>query len=201
MLFDMTTLAADVRYKILTATVTPRPIAWVTTRSPEGVANAAPFSFFNIMGHEPPTVAIGVMRHPEKGFKDTAENILSTGEFVVHLVPARLAAAMNATCVDAPAEVDELALAGLHTVASVKVAPPRIADSPVAFECRNLASVVTGPRQVTVIGEVVCAHVSDEFVLDAARGHIDTLALDLVSRMHGSGWYARSADLFQMIRP
>lgn len=201
MLFDMTALAADIRYKILTATVTPRPIAWVTTRSPEGVANAAPFSFFNVMGHEPPTVALGLLRHPEKGFKDTAANILSTGEFVVHLVPARMAEAMNATCVDAPPEVDELAIAGLRTVPSETVAPPRIADGPVAFECRNLASVVTGPRQLTVIGEVVCAHVSDEFVLDATRGHIDTAALGLISRMHGSGWYAHSTDLFQMVRP
>ena len=201
MLFDMNELAADVRYRILTATVTPRPIAWVTTLSAAGIANAAPFSFFNVMGHEPPTVAIGVLRHPEHRLKDTAENILSTGEFVVHLVPALLAEAMNATCVEAPPEVDELMITGLRTVPSNKVAPPRIADSPVAFECRNLATVVTGPHQVAVIGQVVCAHVADEFILDAVRGHIDTPALKLISRMHGSGWYANSADLFQLMRP
>jgi len=201
MLFDMNELAPDICYKILTSTVTPRPIAWVTTLSPGGVANAAPFSFFNAMGHEPPTVAIGVLRHPERGFKDTSENILSTGEFVVHLVPARMAEAMNATCVNAPPEVDELASAGIRIVPSHKVAPPRIAESPVAFECRNLASIVTGPHQVVVIGRVVCAHVADEFVLDAQRGYIDTPELKLISRMHGSGWYAHSAGLFQMTRP
>ena len=201
MFFDMGQLAADIRYKILTATVTPRPIAWVTTRSADGVVNAAPFSFFNVLGHEPPTVALGLLRHPEKGLKDTAENILATGEFVAHLVPRGMADAMNATCVDAPREVDELALAGLRTVPSQMVSPPRIADSPVAFECRSLSTHETGPRQVAVIGEVVCVHVSDEFVLDAGKGYIDTLALDLIARMHGSGWYARPTNLFQLERP
>ena len=201
MLFDMGQLAADTRYKILTATVTPRPIAWVTTRSRDGIANAAPFSFFNVLGHEPPTVVLGLLRHPEKGLKDTAENILATGEFVAHLVSRPLAEAMNVTCVDAPPEVDELALAGLRTVPSQMVAPPRIAESPVAFECRSISTVETGPRQIAVIGEVICAHVADRFVIDADTGYIDTLALDLIARMHGSGWYARPADLFQLTRP
>lgn len=201
MFFDMRQLAADIRYKILTATVTPRPIAWVTTRSPDGVANAAPFSFFNVLGHEPPTVVLGLLRHPEKGLKDTAENILATGEFVAHLVPHQMAEAMNVTCVDAPPGTDELELAGLQTVPSQMIAPPRIAGSPVAFECRTISTHETGPRQVAVIGEVVCAHVADEFVLDAGKGYIDTLALDLIARMHGSGWYARPADLFQLTRP
>lgn len=201
MFFDMSQLAADIRYKILTATVTPRPIAWVTTRSPDGIANAAPFSFFNVLGHEPPTVVLGLMRHPEKGLKDTAKNILATGEFVAHLVPHQMADAMNVTSVDAPPGIDELELAGLQTVPSKMVSPPRIVGSPVAFECRTISSHETGPRQVAVIGEVVCAHVADQFVLNAGKGYIDTLALDLIARMHGSGWYSRPADLFQLVRP
>lgn len=201
MLFDMGRLAADIRYKILTATVTPRPIAWVTTRSTDDVANAAPFSFFNVLGHEPPTVVLGLLRHPEKGLKDTAENILATGEFVAHLVPHQMADAMNVTCVDAPPEIDELVLADLQTVPSQMVSPPRIVGSPVAFECRTISFHETGPRQVAVIGEVICAHVADEFVLDAGKGYIDTLALDLIARMHGSGWYARPANLFKLARP
>lgn len=201
MFFDMGQLAADVRYKILTATVTPRPIAWVTTRSPDGVANAAPFSFFNVLGHEPPTVVLGLLRHPEKGLKDTAENILATGEFVAHLVPHQMAEAMNVTCVDAPPGTDELKLAGLQTAPSRMIAPPRIVGSPVAFECRTISTHETGPRQVAVIGEVVCAHVADEVILDADKGYIDTPALDLIARMHGSGWYARPVDLFQLARP
>ena len=128
MIFDMETLAAQNRYKILTATVTPRPIAWVTTISASGVINAAPFSFFNVMGHEPPTVAIGLLAGSER-FKDTAANILDTGEFVVNLVAERNAEAMNITCIDAPPEIDELTLAGLTPAASQAVRPPRIAES------------------------------------------------------------------------
>jgi flavin reductase (DIM6/NTAB) family NADH-FMN oxidoreductase RutF len=200
MLFDMETLDAQNRYKILAATVTPRPIAWVTTVSESGVVNAAPFSFFNAMGHEPPTVAIGVLAGAGR-FKDTPANILDTGEFVVNLVGERNAEAMNVTCIDAPSDIDELALAGLTPAASRKVRPPRIAESPVSFECRVLASLVTGPRQTVVIGRVVCAHIDDAFVQDRERCYIDTPALQLIGRMHGSGWYARTSDLFHLDRP
>jgi flavin reductase (DIM6/NTAB) family NADH-FMN oxidoreductase RutF len=197
----MEQLSADERYKILTATVTPRPIAWVTSRSADGIVNAAPFSFFNIMGHQPPTLALGLLSKPDGGYKDTAANILATGEFVVNLVSESMAAAMNETCTDAPPEVDELALAGLTALPSIAVKPPRIAGCPVAFECRSLSSIEAGPRQVVVVGTVLRAHIADEFLLDAERCHIDTPALKLVSRMHGSGWYARSTDLFQLVRP
>jgi flavin reductase (DIM6/NTAB) family NADH-FMN oxidoreductase RutF len=172
----------------------------VTTLSEAGVVNAAPYSFFNVMGHEPPTVVLGLLRGAG-GFKDTAANILDTAEFVVNLVPYALAEAMNLTCIDAPPEVNELELAQLASAPSLRVKPPRISDAPVSFECRVLTSLVTGPRQTIVIGRVVQAHVQDRFVTDAARGHIDTPALDLVARMHGSGWYARQTDLFQMVRP
>lgn len=200
MVFDMETLEAQNRYKILTATVTPRPIAWVTTLSNAGVINAAPYSFFNVMGHEPPTLAIGMLAGAGR-FKDTATNVLETGEFVVNLVSETNAEAMNVTCIDAPPDVDELALARLTPAASHKVRPPRIAESPVSFECRVLTSLVTGPRQTIVIGRVVCAHIDDAKVQDRDRCHIDTPALHLIARMHGSGWYARSNELFQMDRP
>jgi flavin reductase (DIM6/NTAB) family NADH-FMN oxidoreductase RutF len=200
MLFDMQTLPAQDCYKVLTATVTPRPIAWVTTLSDDGVVNAAPFSFFNVMGHEPPTVALGLL--PRAGrLKDTAANILASGEFVVNLVSEANAEAMNVTCIDAPPEVDELKLAGLTAEASRFVAPPRILESPVSFECRALTSLVTGPRQTIVIGRVLCAHIAESFVQDAGRCHVDTKALRLVARMHGSGVYARTTDLFQLDRP
>jgi len=200
MLFDMETLEPQNRYKILTATVTPRPIAWVTTISEDGVVNAAPYSFFNAFGNDPPIVAIGVLSGPGR-FKDSATNILATGEFVVNLVSEANAEAMNVTCIDAPPEIDELALAGLTAAPSAAVRPPRIAESPVSFECKILSSLVTGPRQTIVIGRIVRAYVADPVVLDPVRCHIDTPALKLIGRMHGSGWYARSSDLFQMDRP
>lgn len=201
MLFDLQTRPAGTGYKLLAATITPRPIAWVSTRSPAGVLNAAPFSFFNAMGGDPPTLAIGLFERSGGGYKDTAQNILDTGQFVVNLVSDALAEAMNVTAIDAPPEVDELALAGVETTPSTHVAPPRIAASPVAFECVTLQTVPTGPRQTIVIGRVLSVHVADAFVLDAERAHVDTPALHLVARMHGSGWYARRPELFEMTRP
>ncbi len=199
MLFDLEALAKRDRYKILAACIVPRPIAWITTVSENGTVNAAPFSFFNVMGDDPPTVAIGIM--PGAGrLKDTAANILSTGEFVINLVAEANAEAMNLTCIDAPPEIDELALAGLTAEPSHAVAPPRILESPVSLECRMLTSLVTGPRQTIVIGRVVCVHVEDRFVQDEKRCHIDTAALHLIARMHGSG-YLRSTDMFQLERP
>ena len=173
----------------------------MTTRSRGGADSAAPFSFFNVLGLEPPTVVLGLLRHPNKGLKDTAQNIVETREFVAHLVSRHMAEAMNATAVDAPTGVDETEIAGLQTLPSQMVAPPLIKGCPVAFECRSLSVQETGPRQIAVIGEIVCAHVAEPFVIDVERGYIDTIGLDLIARMHGSGWYARPRDLFQLVRP
>jgi flavin reductase (DIM6/NTAB) family NADH-FMN oxidoreductase RutF len=200
MRFDLDKTSVDVAYKLLAASVVPRPIAWTVTLDRQGRINAAPFSFFNVMGAAPPIVALGILGDPVKGFKDTARNILETGEFVVNLVPVSLAGQMNETSIDAPAGLDELALAGLTTAPSKHVRPPCIAECPVSFECMNQSSVVTGPHQALVIGRVLAIHVKDEFLKDAARGHVDTLKLDLVARTFGSG-FARIAEPFEMARP
>ncbi len=200
MRFDLEEVGTQNAYKLLAATVMPRPIAWVVTQDREGGLNAAPYSFFNVMGSAPPTVALGLLADPVRGFKDTAKNILDTGEFVVNLVPERLVAAMNVTAIDAPRGVDELALAGLETLPSARVKPPRIAASPVSFECVSLSSVVTGPNQTVVIGRVLTVHVADDCVLNAERAHIDTPKLDLVARSYGSD-YVRSHDTFSLARP
>lgn len=199
--FDFSELPPQTVYNVLTSTVTPRPIAWLTTLSGEGVVNAAPFSFFNVMGHQPPTVAVGLMRHASGRLKDSGANIIENGEFVVNLVPESLAAQMNQTCADYPADVDELAAAGLTARPALRVRPPLIDGCPVALECVSQATIVTGPRQLVVIGQVLGAHVSDAYVLDAQRGHMDTPAMKLIARMHGGGWYARSTDRFQLARP
>ncbi|HPD91570.1 MAG: flavin reductase family protein [Rhodobacter sp.] len=199
MRYDLDQVPTPIAYKLLAATVVPRPIAWVVTRGAQGV-NAAPYSFFNVMGSAPPTVALGLLADPERGFKDSAANILETGEFVVNLVPERLVEAMNLTAADAPRGVDELALAGLATLPSQHIAPPRIAESPVAFECRTLSSVVTGPCQTVVIGRVLAVHIEDRYLLDPDRAWVDTDALDLVARSYGSD-YIRSHDTFKLDRP
>lgn len=201
MFFDTSELEPSITYKLMTSTITPRPIAWVTTRDHNGTLNAAPYSFFNAMGSEPPTLVIGLLRDPEKGFKDSAENIMSTGEFVVNLVPATLAEEMNVTAVQAPSQIDELALAGLDTEASQKIAPPRIKGAPVAFECTLFSAVVTGPKQTIAIGRIEAVHVADAMVIDPERGHIDNASLDLIARLHGSGWYVKGGERFKMDRP
>ncbi len=199
--FDFNQVDAQIAYRLLTATINPRPIAWVSSMASNGQVNAAPFSFFNIMGHNPPTVAIGLMRKEQGTLKDTAANILENQEFVINLVSEQQADAMNATCAAFPADVDELAAANIATRPALWVKPPLIADSPVSMECVSQATVVTGPNQVVVIGRILHFHIADQYVLDAEKGYVDTLALGLISRMHGSGWYARSTDLFQLDRP
>lgn len=199
MRFDLDKVDAGIAYKLLAATVMPRPIAWVVTKGAQGL-NAAPYSFFNVMGAAPPTVALGLLADPVRGFKDTAQNILDTGEFVINLVPERLVHAMNETAVNAPKGVDELRLAKLDTTPSTHVAPPRITQSPVAFECTSLSTTETGPHQTVVIGRVLAVHITDEFVLDAEQGYVDTPALDLVARSYGSD-YVRSKDTFVLDRP
>lgn len=200
MRYDLSAVPEPIAYKLLAATIIPRPIAWVVTQDAEGRRNAAPFSFFNVMGSAPPTVALGILADPARGLKDTAQAILDTGEFVINLVPERLVQAMNLTSIDAPRGVNELELAGLATLPSDSVAPPRIAESPVAFECRLHTSVETGPNQVVVIGLVTTVHIEDRFLLDPVRAHVDTDALDLVARSFGAG-YIRSHDTFQLARP
>jgi flavin reductase (DIM6/NTAB) family NADH-FMN oxidoreductase RutF len=201
MQFDMRSLPKSDRYKILASCVTPRPIAWITSISRAGIVNAAPYSFFNMLGDDPLTIAVGLMQHGKLRWKDTAANILSTGEFVVNLVDERHGNAMNITCADAPPDVSELACAGLETESSIHVGPPRIATAPASFECRTLHAIETGPHQLAIIAEVLYGHLRDEYVADPERLHIDTPAMGLLGRMHGAGWYSRQTDLIQMHRP
>jgi len=193
MQIDLSALSPREVGKLLAAVVVPRPIALTTTVDRQGRVNAAPFSYFNVMGAEPPVVALGTGRT-----KDTAVNIAATSEFVVNLVPESLARAMNVTAVEFPPEVDELAAARLTPVASLAVAPPRIAESPVSLECRLLQAVEL-PGTVIQIGQVLHLHIRDEFY-DPARNYVAADRLGLIGRMHGGGWYARTTDLFDMPR-
>lgn len=201
MQFDLRSMAAPDRYKLLVSTVVPRPIAWVTTLSRGGARNAAPYSFFNVMSHEPPLVALGILANSAGGMKDTGRNILETAEFVVNLVPHALAPAMSATSAEVPPNIDELHANEIETEASLLVKPPRIARSPVAFECKLHSHIEVSPNHLIVIGEVLFAHIDDAAMLDPAKHYIDTPKLDLIGRMHGRGWYAATRDLFQIERP
>lgn len=200
--YTMAELSPQQRYKILVSTVTPRPIAWVTTLSVEGVVNAAPYSFFNAVGDEPALVVLGLLHGPEEGMdKDTATHIKQTREFVVNLVAEHDIERMNLSCVDAPRDVSEVEYAEIDTVPATVVRPPLIATSPVSFECRLVEALKIGTRQTVVIGEVVVAHVKDEFISDQDRMYIDTPGMHLVGRMHGSGNYLRNTDMLTVDRP
>ncbi|MBV9250462.1 MAG: flavin reductase family protein [Acetobacteraceae bacterium] len=200
MLFDFADTKSENIYKLLVATIGPRPVAWVTTQDVDGTLNAAPFSFFNAMSGNPPVVAIGIGGRAPGDVKDTGGNIRRTGEFVVNLVSYRLAQQMNITAIDFPKSVNELSQAGLVTAGSLRVKPPRIAEAPVSIECERLVIVEVGIDRAVILGKVVAIHVQDEFVLDRERCYIDTPKLDLIGRMHGAGWYARTTNLFEMPR-
>jgi flavin reductase (DIM6/NTAB) family NADH-FMN oxidoreductase RutF len=200
MLFDFDKLPPQQRYKLLVSTVVPRPIAWVVSLDPAGRMNAAPFSFFNVFGEDPATVIIGIGGRKPGDAKDTGNNIRETQEFVVNLVSYDNAQQMVETAIEFDHSVDELAEAGLTTVASTKVKPPRIAESPVAMECQRMATIELGVNRALIMGRVVAMHVRDDCVLDAERNYIDTPKLDLIGRMHGGGWYARLSDRFEVPR-
>lgn len=199
MLFDCASLSPENTYKLMVSTIVPRPIAWVTTLDAEGRPNAAPYSFFNAMSAAPPVICIGIGPKRE-GLKDTGENIRRSGQFVVNLVPESMAEAMNVTAIEFPPGVDELVEAGLTPVPSTHVAPPRIAESPVAMECERIAVVEVGHGRAVVLGRVLAFHIDDACVLDPAKCYVDTPRLGLIGRMHGGGFYVRTSDRFEMPR-
>jgi flavin reductase (DIM6/NTAB) family NADH-FMN oxidoreductase RutF len=200
MLFDFGKIPPREGYKLLVSTVTPRPIAWITSRNADGRLNAAPFSFFNAFSGDPPVVGIGIGSHEPGRPKDTRRNIRETKEFVVNLVSEDMAKAMNITAIEFEPGVNEIAEAELETIPSVHVKPPRIAASPVSMECALLQIVELGPDNALVLGRVLAMHVRDDLVIDPAKHYVDTPGLKLIGRMHGAGWYARTSDLFKMDR-
>jgi flavin reductase (DIM6/NTAB) family NADH-FMN oxidoreductase RutF len=196
--FDFTQIPHEQAYKLVVASVVPRPVAWVVSQDREGQVNAAPYSFFNAFSDNPVVVGIGC--GPRSGkVKDTLANIEATGQFVVNLVSAANADQMNITAIDFPHGVNEIAEAGLSTAPSLKVKVPRIAESPVALECEIFQFVPAGHHTI-VMGRVVAQYVRDDCVLDASKFYIDTPKLELVGRMHGRGWYARTTDRIEIPR-
>ena len=192
--FDFAALEAAKRYKLLTGLVVPRPIALVSTLA-NGVANLAPFSFFNVLGDDPPICILSIENRDEGPLKDTARNVLDTGEFVVNLVDEPMAAPMHACSIAHPPETSEFAEAGLTAVAARRVAPPRVAESPVSLECRLHTHVPIGPRHL-LIGEIVWMHVRDG-VVDPETLRVVPERYLPVGRFFGSR-YCRTRDQFEI---
>ena len=136
MQIDISTASVTDVYQALIGVVTPRPIAWVTTVSPNAVVNLAPFSFFNVFGANPPIVVFSPGLKPDGSKKDTLRNIEATGEFVVNAAVAEWAVQVNASSKELPPDESEVTFTGLHTTPSVMVKPPRLAESPVHLECK-----------------------------------------------------------------
>jgi flavin reductase (DIM6/NTAB) family NADH-FMN oxidoreductase RutF len=185
-------------YKLLASVVVPRPIALVTSRSVSGVVNAAPFSFFNMLGGDPLILGIGMAPRGDGSKKDSLNNIEATGSFVVNLVDEALAQSMNICATDFPAEESELLAAHLSVRDSAVVPSPVIVDAPAHLECR-LERVIEIGRNHIVLGLVVAFGLRDSAV-DREKMRVDTPGLHMIGRMHGGGWYTRTSDLFNIDR-
>ena len=181
------------------AIVGPRPIGWISTCNAQGALNLAPYSFFNAFNYVPPIVGFASI-----GAKDTLRNVRETGEFSWNLATRALAERMNQSCAAVPPEVDEFVLAGLTPVASREIAVPRVAESPVSFECRVSQIVqLQGAAGNTVetwlvLGEVVAVHIAQALLRD---GVYDTAAAHPILRGGGAGDYFELGERFVMRRP
>jgi flavin reductase (DIM6/NTAB) family NADH-FMN oxidoreductase RutF len=186
-------------YQILASLVTPRPIALVTTISADGKVNAAPFSFFNLLGANPPICAFAPGDRDNGTPKDTALNVRAMHEFVVNLVDEEIAGAMNQCAASLPFGENELVRAGLTAAPSSIVKPPRIAEAPASLECVEWGTLQIGKNRV-VIGLIKRLHVRDE-LFDAEKKRIHTDKLFTIGRMASPDWYCRTRERFEIKRP
>jgi len=191
-------------YKVMTGIVVPRPVALVSTVDGNGVANLAPFSFFSGVGSNPPTVLFcPTVREANAGGemrKDTLRNVEETGEFVVNVVSAAIAAQANVTAAEVAPEVDEFVLAELTPLKSEMVRPARVAESPAQMECKLLQVIYTSHAPgggVIVLGEVLRFHVRQDLIEDF---RVDPTGLDAVGRMAGNTW-VHTRDRIDLTRP
>ena len=198
---DFATLSAQDAYRWLASTVTPRPIAWVSTRSAQGVDNLAPFSFFQVVSDEPPTLLVTINLRDDGSAKDTLNNVQASGELVIQLVNAEQAQWMNQTAEVLPAEVSEFAHCTVPSVPAEQVKALRVRGAPVAFECRAaqiLPYPSENPSGYLVFAQVLLAHIDDQVLTE--QGRVDPARLDLVGRLGGSD-YCTTQERFQMQRP
>ena len=199
MIIDPQAVPVSIAYQILTSAVVPRPIGFISSLSPEGIANLAPFSFFNAVCGEPPMIMFSASnRYP---LKDTLRNVQAMREFVVNIVSEEIAGQMNLTAGDYAPDISEFNVSGLTPVASDIVKPPRVLESPVNMECRvhDIIEVSSKPMGGSiVVGEVVRFHVRDSIIDKDML--IDPDKLKPVARLGGPS-YSRIRDHFDMLRP
>lgn len=195
-------LALPEAYQLLLGCVAPRPIAFVSSISPDGKPNLAPFSFFMAGGANPPTVAFAPVNDRNGSPKDTLRNVQATGEFVINVVTYAIREPMNQASAEYPYGISEWEQAGFTPVPSLHVRPARVRESPIAMECRLYQLVPHGEGGLAgtyIIGEVLYFHVAQE-LMDGGR--IDPTKVDYIGRMAGA-WYARAHPpaMFELPRP
>lgn len=200
MKFDLAKIDTKLIYRFLTSIVIPRPIAWVSTISEDGINNLAPFSYFNMVGEDPPHVMFSTRRDNNSN-KDTLNNVLATNQFVVNMVTKDLAEPMNASAEVVGPEVDEFALVGVTPIQSVKVKPMRVAESPIQLECELVHHYFledhTQGGACVLIGRVVMIHIDDEILLDESR--INPELYKPIARLGGSN-YSEQGEIFSIKR-
>jgi flavin reductase (DIM6/NTAB) family NADH-FMN oxidoreductase RutF len=202
--FDPSDHTGRQNYQLLSGMVVPRPIAFVTSLSADGLLNAAPFAYFNAIANNPPLVMFSPTYQGaekpdysgEKVKKDTLRNIEETGEFVINIATEDIAEAINICAGTFGPEINELEKAGLTTLPSRVVKPPRVAESPGALECRLERLVDLGSHNL-VIGQVVMFHLRDDLFED---GTVDVERLRPIARLSKNN-YTRCGDIFEMLRP
>ncbi|MEX1124774.1 MAG: flavin reductase family protein [Acidimicrobiia bacterium] len=194
--FDLTTGASNDHYKLLTGLVIPRPIGWIGTKSGNGKFNLAPFSFFNAVSSEPPTVMFSAGRHSDRP-KDSVAFAEESGVFTVNIVSEDLADAMNQTSGTFAPDQDEFVIAGLTPVMGTVVDAPMVGESPANLECRVIDVIDIGIESRLVLGEVVMIHVRE----DALNGtRVDSEVIRAIGRLSGSS-YVTTRDRFDLRRP
>jgi flavin reductase (DIM6/NTAB) family NADH-FMN oxidoreductase RutF len=194
---DATTLSEEAAYKLMIGSVVPRPIAWLTTISPDGVVNAAPFSAYTMICIRPPTVLVNCARR-DGASKDTARNAEASGDFVLNVVSEDLAGVMHQTSAAYPAGVSETDALGIAVAPSRLVRPPRIAAAPISLECRLRQILEIGhDHDQNLIGEVVMFHIADAIY---AGGKIDQAKLRPLARL-GGPLYAKLGEFISMPVP
>jgi flavin reductase (DIM6/NTAB) family NADH-FMN oxidoreductase RutF len=195
MQLDPAAISPHDAYQLMISCIIPRPIAFVTTLSRDGASNLAPFSFFNGVTSDPPVLSIAVSTKRDGSKKDTWRNIEETGEFVVNVVVPDLMDAVIVGARELPHGVSELEMAKLATLPSVRVKPPRLADSPVQMEC-TLLKIVEVEETGLILGRVVMFHAREEVL---QGGRVDPHRLTFVGRL-GGDLYCRVNDLFERRR-
>ena len=201
MTIDFANLPPRSAYAWMSSLIMPRPVAWVSTLSPEGATNVAPFSFFSGVTANPPTLMFVPVNDREGRPKHTLRNIELVPEFVVNVVPQHLAAVMNACSAPLPYGESEFGAFGVGAAPSLRVRPPRVQDAPAAFECclHQIVRVGEGPMAGNiVIGRILAVHVLDSVL--GEEGLPDPAKLDLIGRLGGDG-YTTTRDRFDLERP